>query len=110
MGGWIALLCARALAEAGETDRLHALVLIAPAADFTEALIFARLARKRAAGSRAKVCGCALRFYSPDPYPITRALIEDGRRHIFSAAPSIAIVPCISCKACRIPTCPGSMP
>ena len=35
MGGWIALLAARALAAAGETARLAGLVLIAPAVDFT---------------------------------------------------------------------------
>jgi pimeloyl-ACP methyl ester carboxylesterase len=36
MGGWIALLLARALASAGETKRLHGLILIAPAVDFSQ--------------------------------------------------------------------------
>ncbi len=40
MGGWIALLLARALAAEG-VKRLAALVLIAPAPDFTEALMWA---------------------------------------------------------------------
>ena len=35
MGGWLALLAAKALAEAGEESRIAGLVLIAPAVDFT---------------------------------------------------------------------------
>ena len=35
MGGWIALLVARALRRSGQADRLNGMVLIAPAPDFT---------------------------------------------------------------------------
>ena len=42
MGGYLALLATRALNEAGETARINGLILIAPAVDFTEALIWAR--------------------------------------------------------------------
>src|ERR1700760_3400773 len=38
MGGYLALLAARALNEIGETERIKGLILIAPAVDFTEAL------------------------------------------------------------------------
>ena len=38
----MALLVARALAEAGEATRLAGMVLVAPAVDFTEALMWAR--------------------------------------------------------------------
>ena len=40
MGGWIALLMARALAARGMSSRLAALVLVAPAPDFTEELMW----------------------------------------------------------------------
>ena len=42
MGGYLALLAARALNKAGETERVKGLILIAPAVDFTEALIWAK--------------------------------------------------------------------
>ena len=82
MGGWLALLCARAFAARGEADRLAGLVLIAPAVDFTEKLIWERLP----ADARRKIEreGAWLRpsAYSPEPYVITRELIEEGRRHL----------------------------
>ena len=82
MGGYLALLVARALGQAGEATRLAGLALIAPAVDFTEALIWAGATEeaRRAIVDR----GVWLRqsAYAPDPYPITRGLIEDGRRHL----------------------------
>jgi pimeloyl-ACP methyl ester carboxylesterase len=86
MGAWLALLCARALAKTNETTRLSGLVLIAPAVDFTEALIFERLAED--ARQQIEKDGCWLRPspYGPTPYPITKALIEDGRRHLLFGA------------------------
>lgn len=82
MGAWLALLCARALAAAGESARLHGLVLIAPAVDFTEELIFARLPAE--ARRRIETHGVWMRpsAYSAAPYPITKALIEDARKHL----------------------------
>ena len=82
MGGWIALLVARELALAGEAGRLAGMALIAPAVDFTQALIWARL--PEAARRDILEQGFWLRptAYAPDPYPITRALIEDGRQHL----------------------------
>ena len=82
MGGWLALLCARAFAETGESARLHAMVLIAPAVDFTEALIYQRLSDE----ARAQIARDGVwqrpSAYSPNPYPITKTLIEEGRRHL----------------------------
>ena len=74
MGGWLACLAALARPE-----RIVGLVLIAPAADFTEALMWADMdASARRAVERDGV------WMRPsdygDPYPIGRALIEDGRR------------------------------
>ncbi|WP_036308559.1 alpha/beta hydrolase [Methylosinus sp. LW3] len=80
MGGWLALLMARRLAEQGR--RPHALVLIAPAVDFTEELIW-----KNADDDIRRAIledGAWMRPspYSPEPTPITRRLIEEGRAHL----------------------------
>lgn len=82
MGGWIACLAARE-----RPQRLRGLLLIAPAADFTERLLWASLD----AGARQRILETG-RFerpsdYGPDPYVITRALIEDGRRHLIMGGP-----------------------
>ena len=82
MGGWIALLAARELGRRGETDRLGGMVLIAPALDFTEALMWAQFTP--AIRAEIETSGRWMRpsDYAPAPYPITRALIEDGRKHL----------------------------
>lgn len=79
MGGWIACLAARA--RAGRGLATSGLVLIAPALDFTEDLIWARMSdAMRAALVRDGVYHRA-GGYAPEPDPITLALIEDGRRN-----------------------------
>ena len=81
MGAWIALLAIRLLASAGEGDRVAGSVLIAPAVDFTERLMWARM--PEAARQQLLRDGLWLRPSAHgDPYPITRALIEDGREHL----------------------------
>jgi pimeloyl-ACP methyl ester carboxylesterase len=82
MGGWIALLVARALAQTGEAARLAGMVLVAPATDFTEALLFPRLPPEAREAIRSSGVWLRPSPYSPEPHPITRALIEDGRRHL----------------------------
>jgi pimeloyl-ACP methyl ester carboxylesterase len=85
MGGWLSLLAARALAAEGRS--LSGLVLIAPAADFTEELMWNRFSPEiRAAIDRDGVYHHPS-AYSEIPTPITRALIEDGRRHKLLGAP-----------------------
>jgi pimeloyl-ACP methyl ester carboxylesterase len=75
MGGWLSLLAAVARPE-----RIHALVLIAPAADFTEALMKPRFtAQARQALARDGVW-MEPSEHDPAGYPITRLLIEDGAR------------------------------
>ncbi len=61
---------------------IAALVLIAPAVDFTEELMWKRF--PAAAKQAISTAGAWLRpsSYAEEPYPITRALIEDGRRHL----------------------------
>lgn len=73
MGGWMALLAALARPE-----RVKGLVLIAPAPDFTEKLMWPGLTP--AQQEEVMRDGITLRpsdYGTPDP--ITRALIEDGR-------------------------------
>ncbi|GAC1331131.1 MAG: alpha/beta hydrolase [Bradyrhizobium sp.] len=82
MGGWMALLAARALAEGGETDRLAGMVLIAPAVDFTETLMWDRFSPEIRRSIEAEGVWFRPSDYSDDPYPITRALIEEGRNHL----------------------------
>ena len=82
MGGWIALLAARKMPTPP-----GGLVLIAPAADFTEALMWERFSDEQ---RRAIIeDGAYLRpsEYSPDPTPITRRLIEEGRNHLLLGGP-----------------------
>jgi pimeloyl-ACP methyl ester carboxylesterase len=81
MGGWIALLLARACLARG-IARIRALVLIAPAADFTERLMWARFPDPVKADILAKGVFIRASAYDPAGYPITRGLIEDGRRHL----------------------------
>ncbi|MEE2877979.1 MAG: alpha/beta hydrolase [Pseudomonadota bacterium] len=73
MGGWMALLSMLAL-----KDRVNGIVLIAPAPDFTEKLMWPEFSAQ--AQSEILEKGMHLRPSDyGDPYPITRALIEDGR-------------------------------
>jgi pimeloyl-ACP methyl ester carboxylesterase len=85
MGGWLALLLARELkrrAIASPQTSIAGMVLIAPAVDFTEELIWKRLPRK--AKRDLEINGFWERpsEYAEDPYPITRSLIEEGRSHL----------------------------
>ena len=82
MGGWIALLAARALAELGETNRLAGMALIAPAVDFTQELMWPRMPQAAREEIEAKGVWMRPSEYSPEPYPVTRALFEDGRKHL----------------------------
>jgi pimeloyl-ACP methyl ester carboxylesterase len=80
MGGWIALLLARALRARGD-ERLRSMVLIAPATDMTADLMRATFTRKEK--KELKETGVVLQPSDyGEPYPITRALIEDGDSHL----------------------------
>jgi pimeloyl-ACP methyl ester carboxylesterase len=80
MGGWIALLAAQRLA--GTRHAPAGLVLVAPAADFTERLMWDQF--PEAVKQEVMEKGAWLRpsAYSSEPYPITRTLIEEGRGHL----------------------------
>lgn len=82
MGGWIMLLVARA-----RLARVHGLVGIAAAPDFTEDLMWdAFMPEERARLQRDGVIE-QTSDYSTEPHHITLRLIEDGRRHLLLRAP-----------------------
>jgi pimeloyl-ACP methyl ester carboxylesterase len=88
MGGWIALLLARALAKQPAREaNLAGLVLIAPAPDFTEALMWAEFSPEVKREIDQNGIWQRPSAYGEDPYPITRALIEDGRKHLLLNKP-----------------------
>jgi pimeloyl-ACP methyl ester carboxylesterase len=82
MGGWLALLAARALSEAGESERVKGLILIAPAVDFTEALVWAKAPDEARRAIMEQGAWRRPSAYSIEPDCLTRDLIEDGRKHL----------------------------
>ena len=83
MGGWLALLLARALRRAAPSQAsIAGMVLIAPAVDFTEALMWQRFSPAVREEIETKGFWPRPSQYGNAPYPITRGLIEDGRRHL----------------------------
>ena len=82
MGGWIALQLARAMPE-----RVAGLVGIAAAPDFTEDSMWAGFdegqRRDLVENGRVELPS----DYSPEPYVITRRLIEEGRNRLVLRAP-----------------------
>jgi len=81
MGGWIALLTALA-----RPQRTAALVGIAAAPDFTEALMWPAFSfEQRARLMQAGVLHLPSQY--GDPTPVTRGLIEDGRNHLLLTGP-----------------------
>ena len=87
MGGWMALLLMRELrrrvaAGTPPAAPVAGLVLIAPAVDFTEELMWKRFAPEVRREIETKGSWQRPSEYSAEPYVITRALIEDGRKHL----------------------------
>lgn len=82
MGGWMALLLARELKKKKAKATLAGMVLIAPAPDFTEELMWKKMQPK--VRKEIEENGFWLRpsEYDPGGYKITRALIEEGRKHL----------------------------
>jgi pimeloyl-ACP methyl ester carboxylesterase len=88
MGGWIALLLARALARRPSSKAsLAGLVLIAPAPDFTEDLMWAEFSPETRREIEERGSWLRPSAYGEEPYPITRTLIEDGRKHLLLDKP-----------------------
>lgn len=82
MGGWIAC-----LAATGGTVIPAGLVLIAPALDFTHTLMWDRFTPEIRTTILRDGVWMRPSPYDPEPVPITRSLIEDGRTHGLLDAP-----------------------
>jgi pimeloyl-ACP methyl ester carboxylesterase len=79
MGGWIAILAALKMRA---KNAPNALVLIAPATDFTQELMWKAFSDD--IKNQIETTGVWLRYsqYSPDPTPVTKAFLDDGRKHL----------------------------
>jgi pimeloyl-ACP methyl ester carboxylesterase len=92
MGGWLALLLARALRARKEASQqasaanVAGLVLVAPAIDFTEELMWKRFTPEIKRELAEKGVWARPSQYAPEPYLVTRELIEEGRRHLLLGA------------------------
>lgn len=85
MGGWIACLAAMA-----QPERVRAMVLVAPAPDFTEKLMRPEIPPQGLADLERDGVWLRPSEYG-EPYPITRELLEDGARWSILEAQEIPI-------------------
>src|SRR5262245_54212837 len=88
MGGWIALLLLRELRRAAAASvnanagSAAGLILIAPAVDFTETLMWEKFPRQVKREIIEKGVWARPSAYADKPYLITWQLIEEGRNHL----------------------------
>src|SRR5438552_4781640 len=84
MGAWLALLMVRELARRAQpaAAAVAGLVLIAPAVDFTEELMWKRFPPEIRREIEETGFWSRSSAYSAEPYQITRSLIEEGRHHL----------------------------
>jgi pimeloyl-ACP methyl ester carboxylesterase len=84
MGSWIALLLARELRrdQMQSPATIAGLVLIAPAVDFTEELMWKQFSPEIKRELEQTGAWVRPSQYSEEPHIITRQLIEEGRRHL----------------------------
>lgn len=106
MGGWLACLAAKAMAAEGRPA--SGLVLIAPALDFTEDLLWATMddTQRRAMASAGEIRVPS--EYDPRPTVFTMALVEDGRRHLLLGEPLTLRCPVHILQGGRDPDVPPS--
>lgn len=88
MGGWVMMLTALA-----RPDRLHGLIGLAAAPDFTEELVWNAYTPEEQATLLRDGKIVEPSPYSDRPYVFTRALIEDGRRHLLLNGPIAIAAP-----------------
>ncbi|PVB61207.1 alpha/beta hydrolase [Labrenzia sp. 011] len=106
MGGWIALLLALSRKASG---RIRGLVLIAPAVDFTEDLMWKQRFTediRRTILSQGRWAQPSA--YGDEPYVITRKLIEDGRKHLLLGGPLHVGAPVTILQGAEDPDVPAS--
>jgi pimeloyl-ACP methyl ester carboxylesterase len=82
MGGWIMLIAALARAS-----RVHALVGVAPAPDFTEDLVWPRLSSGQQLELREAGAVTLPSEYDPAGYTYRLELFEEGKRHLLMRQP-----------------------
>lgn len=82
MGGWIAVLLARAV-----PTRVHGVVGIAAAPDFTEDSMWPHLTTAQQEQVRTLGQVALPNAYDPTPYVLTRRLFDDGRQHLVLRSP-----------------------
>lgn len=93
MGGWLSLLAARALRAEQSPHAPIGLLLIAPAVDFTQDLMWDQFSDDIKAQIQAQGEWLRPSAYAPEPTPITRKLIEDGQKHTLFNQPIITGCP-----------------
>ena len=81
MGAWIALRMMQELQQLGETSRVAGLMLLAPAPDFTSALIEPRLTEAHRRDLKEKGYFDDVSDYLPEPNRFSRAFLDDGRKN-----------------------------
>ncbi len=82
MGGWLALLLAQALRGLDGAAPIAGMVLIAPAVDFTEELMWKQFPDDIKQEIESQGFWLRPSLYGEEPYPITKGLIEEGRQHL----------------------------
>jgi pimeloyl-ACP methyl ester carboxylesterase len=84
MGGWLALLLLRELrqSQSPQSAAIVGLVLIAPAVDFTEELMWKQFSPDIKRQLETSGAWTRPSQYAEEPQIITRQLIEEGRRHL----------------------------
>ena len=84
MGGWLALLLTRELKRRKGDGKasVAGMVLIAPAVDFTEELMWKRFTPEIKRELEDNGVWARPSQYSAEPYLVTRQLIEEGRKHL----------------------------
>lgn len=81
MGAWVALRMAQELAKCGQSNRLQALLLLAPAPDFTHELMLPQLTAEMKTQLDKRGYMEEPSEYSGEPNIFTKALFDDGEKN-----------------------------
>ncbi len=109
MGGWIALLLNALIARTGGNGLVKAIVLIAPAVDMSERLMWRKFPEDMREDFLEKGFYERPSAYGDGPYLITRRLIEEGRDHLLFDAPLAANCPVRILHGMQDPDVPWQM-
>lgn len=89
MGGWLILLILRAISRKDAMIQdivpIEGVVLVAPAHDMTEELMWNQFPDEARHAIETQGVYDRPSRYDEDPYPITRELLEDGRNHLIGS-------------------------